>query len=918
MTTETPTHEDLVDDDVEKTSALVIGGGVAGMQAALDIAAQGFHVYLVEKSPSVGGRMAMIDKTFPTLDCSACILTPRLSEVARHPNIELLTYSEVKRVTGKVGNFTAEIHRNARYVNEEKCSGCGDCVPVCPIEVPNEFDQDIGFRKAIYVPFPQATPNVYTIDKRDHAACRMACPAGVNAQAFVTLLNQEKYRDALRIVRDAIPFPGVLGRVCISFCESECARGEYDESVSIRNLHRFLHDYEREQGEVDLVVANIDKEEKVAVVGAGPAGISVAYHLARKGYPVTVFEKRDTPGGLLKYSIPEYRLPRDILKEEIDRVAEYGVEFVMNTNIASVDELRKKGFKAIFIGTGASKSNRLMVDGEDADGVFHAIDFLDRVNTGEQVKIGDKVAIIGGGDAAVDSCRTALRLGAAEVTLVYRRSHVEIPAIPSEVEDARQEGVRFMFLTQPTKVITTKGAISGLRCIRMKLGEPDYSGRRRPIPVPESDLTLAVDTIIVAIGQSVETIPIHKGFDVTSWGTLVTDPITLQTSQKDVFAGGDVVLGPATAVKACGQGQEAAISIDRYLRKIDLSHGREEKDFTIAKPVIDQAHFHGAKRAEMPKEGISSRKASFQEVEIGFDEEDAVDEAGRCLNCTICCECGQCVIACERGAIDHDDTDKTIILNVGAIVVATGFKLFDVSEYTRLGYSKFPNVINAMEFERLINAAGPTQGHLIRFSDGKVPKKIGFIQCVGARDTQKGVPNCSRVCCMYGIKNAVMVKEHDPEAEVTMYYADIRAFGKGFEEFYEMARTRFGVKFVRGRVAEVDEDAETKNLIIQVEDTETGQLTTKNHDLMIISPGLQPPEDLDKIAEELGIDLGDEGYIKVRDPLVAPVDTGKTGIFVAGCADGPKDIPDSVTAGSAAAMRATILLNEADKEKQAE
>jgi len=379
-----------------------------------------------------------------------------------------------------------------------------------------------------------------------------------------------------------------------------------------------------------------------------------------------------------------------------------------------------------------------------------------------------------------------------------------------------------------------------------------------------------------------------------------------------------VVLGPATVVKANGQGNEAAISIHRYLRGVDLRHGREETTFKIAKPIVDPAHFEITPRAEMAKEGIAARKVSWEEVELGFDEESAVDEAGRCLNCTICCECELCVAACERGAIDHGDREEVITLNVGAIIVATGFKLFDVTEYTRLGYGKYPNVINAMEYERLINAAGPTQGHLIRFSDGAVPKNIGFVQCVGARDTQKGVPECSRVCCMYGIKNAVMAKEHDPEAEVTVYYADIRAFGKGFEEFYEMAKTRFGVKFVRGRVAEVDEDLENKSLIVQVEDTNTGQLMTKVHDLLIISPGLQPPEDLSDLAEELGIGLSDDGYIQVRDGLVAPVDTGKTGVYVCGCADGPKDIPDSVTAGSAAAMRATILLGRVHKERSDE
>jgi heterodisulfide reductase subunit A len=421
-------------------SALVVGGGVAGMQAALDIANQGFKVYLVERGPSIGGRMAMLDKTFPTLDCSACILTPKLSEVSRHPNIQLMTYSEIGSVSGTTGDFKVKVRRKARYVREDLCSGCGDCEANCPVEVPNEFDQGIGFRKAIYTPFPQATPHVYTVDKE---------------------------------------------------------------------------------------------------------------------------------------------------------------------------------------------------------------------------------------------------------------------------------------------------------------------------------------------------------------------------------------------------------------------------------------------------------------------------------NCT---DCGRCVKVCERKAINMEMKDKIVNLKVGAIIIATGFELFDVTQYPRLGYGQYPNVIHAMEFERLINAAGPTHGHLIRLSDGKKPKSIAFIQCVGARDVQKGVPYCSRVCCMYSIKNAVMALEHDPEAEVWVYYADIRAFGKGFEEFYEMAKSRFGVRFVRGRVAEVMEGRSSHDLIVKVEDTNTSKVRLIEHDLVVISPGVIPSEGMDTMAKKMGLEQSCDGYVEISHSFFGPTLTKTPGVFVCGCADGPKDIPDSVSAGSAAAMKATIIL----------
>jgi heterodisulfide reductase subunit A len=421
-------------------NALIVGGGVAGMQAALDIAAQGFGAYIIERSPSIGGRMAMIDKTFPTLDCSACILTPKLSEVSRHPNIKILTNSEVGSVSGTVGNFKVRILKRARYVDEQKCSGCGDCAMECPVEVPSEFDQGLGFRKAIYVPFPQATPNVYTVD--------------------------------------------------------------------------------------------------------------------------------------------------------------------------------------------------------------------------------------------MDNCIM----------------------------------------------------------------------------------------------------------------------------------------------------------------------------------------------------------------------------------------CNRCVKVCEREAIDLEMVDEIIELDVGTIIIATGAQLFDVSKYPRLGYSQYDNVINAMEFERLSNAAGPTGGHLIRLSDGKVPKSIGFIQCVGARDVQKGVPYCSRICCMYSIKNAVVAMEHNPDTEVWVYYADIRAFGKGFEEFYEMAKARFGVRFLRGRVAEVMQGSHSGNLVVKVEDTETSEVRLIEHEMIIVSPGMIPPEGMSKLARKLGLPMTDDGYIEIAHTFFGPVATKDPGVFVCGMADGPKDIPDSVSAGSAAAMKATIIL----------
>ncbi|MHA2081890.1 MAG: FAD-dependent oxidoreductase, partial [Candidatus Thorarchaeota archaeon] len=546
--------------------------------------------------------------------------------------------------------------------------------------------------------------------------------------------------------------------------------------------------------------------------------------------------------------------------------------------------------------------------------VMHAIEFLETVNKGDDVEVGQRVVVIGGGDAAIDSARTAKRLGAKDVTLIYRRSHVEIPAIPSEVEDAKEEGIKFMLLTAPIEILARKGKITGLRCVKMRLGEPDHSGRRRPVPIPNSEFTMAVDNMIVAIGQATDPRGVQTELSCSEWATVKTDPITLETNVPGVFAGGDVVLGPLTVVKAVGHGKEAAISIDRHIQGLDLREGRTKAIHRVQSFEVDKTWIPIEKRESMPKQAVATRVRKFSEVELGFNEAMAAAEAERCLSCATCCECERCVDACTRDAIDHSMNDEVIDLHVGAIVLATGYKLFDVEEYPQLGYGKLPNVINSMEYERLINAAGPTHGHLVRLTDGKAPKSIGFVQCVGARDVQKGVPHCSRVCCMYGIKLAVLAREHNPDTEVTIYYADIRAFGKGFEEFYEMARTRFGVNFVRGRVAEVMKNKDNGSLFVRVENTESGILQQVEHDMVVISAGVVPPDGLADIAVELNMNLSQDGYVTVEDNMVKPVDTEIDGVFVCGCADGPKDIPDSVSAGSAAAMRASIILSKVKEE----
>ncbi|MDP2970215.1 MAG: FAD-dependent oxidoreductase, partial [Deltaproteobacteria bacterium] len=334
--------------------ALIIGAGIAGMQAALDIADKGFKVHLVEKDPSIGGHMAQLDKTFPTLDCSACIITPKMVDTANHPNINLLTYSEIIRIEGKAGHFKVIVRKKPRYVDVTKCTACADCVPQCPVSFPNEFDMGLGVRKAIYIPFPQAVPLKYTMDRRGTPPCTATCPLHCNAQGYVALISQGKLKEALALVRETLPFPGILAYVCAHPCERECKRIEVDRPVSICDLKRFLVDHV-EETEFDPTPAE-ERSQKVAIAGAGPSGLTAAFDLRRMGYPVTLFESRSKLGGLLTHGFPSYRLPVEVVKKDLSVIEKMGIEICLNTEVGkdiSFEEIQKT-YDAIFLAVGST------------------------------------------------------------------------------------------------------------------------------------------------------------------------------------------------------------------------------------------------------------------------------------------------------------------------------------------------------------------------------------------------------------------------------------------------------------------------------------------------------------------------------------------------------------------------------------
>jgi NADPH-dependent glutamate synthase beta subunit-like oxidoreductase/coenzyme F420-reducing hydrogenase delta subunit len=471
-------------------------------------------------------------------------------------------------------------------------------------------------------------------------------------QGYLALISQGKILEAYDLIRKSIPFPSVCGRVCFSPCEDSCTRGKIDEPVSIRSLKRFVADYAvRSIKEKTVKPAPRLYDEKIAVIGAGPAGLTAAYELARMGYPVTVFEKDPEPGGMMRYGIPPYRLPKDVLDSEIEYIKESGVEIRCNTEIGknlTFKDLSEQGYKAIFIATGAHKCRRLRIEGEDLKGVLEALTLLRRVNLGEKVDLRGSVAVIGGGNVAIDAARTALRLGAEEVTVVYRRSRREMPAHPTECEEARKEGVKFQFLASPKRILGEDGRVVALECIRMRLGKPDETGRRRPIPMEGSEFQIPVSTVIISIGEEPD-ISFLPG-ELCEGRRVSADLVTLETRLQGFFAGGDAVRGPSSVIEAIADGKRAAQSIHRFLRGGDIRADIEESvEGTWVRLDEILENIDKKPRIQAPLLPVEERVKGFDEVELKYSEDEAISEAHRCLFCGPCFECLEAEGYCEPG-----------------------------------------------------------------------------------------------------------------------------------------------------------------------------------------------------------------------------------------------------------------------------
>ena len=891
-------------------SVLVVGGGIAGIQASIDLANMGFQVYLVEQSPSIGGRMAQLDKTFPTNDCAMCILAPKMIECYRHENVKVLSYSEVAAVEGELGRFQARILMKPRYIDEAKCTGCGECAEQCPVEVLSEFNQGMGKRKAIYKPFAQAIPNLYVIDRKGISPCRDGCPAGTRVHGYVALTSKGKFQEALDVVRETLPFPAICGRACHHPCEDQCNRRDVDEPVSIRALKRFISDWARENDEAPPQALEPTREEKVAVVGAGPSGLTCALRLLEMGYPVTVFEASGKAGGMVTGCIPDYRIPTEIASYDVDRVLASGVEVKTNTRVGkdiTFDQL-KKDHKAVFVAVGCQDAARLPVEGAEAKGVLYGLPFLQEAKASGKVEgFGQTAIVIGGGNVGIDCARIALRLGAKEVHLVCLEtrdltSRDRMPAHSWEIEEAEEEGVIIHGSLGPKKVLSENGRVAGLETA-VCTSVYDEGGGFAPKFSEGSGPSIAGDTLIIAIGQRSD-LTGFEGLEKTARGTIGADEVTLETNLPGVFAGGDIVRGPASIIEAVAQGNEAAISIDRFINGLDLREGREKE--AEAPVPLPEREIERRERVELRLRAPEERVRDFQEIELALTTEAAIEEASRCLNCAVCSDCRLCEKTCQAKAIRYDQEERYLDVNVGAVILATGLDLYDVSKLGEYGYGKIENVITAMEYERLTSASGPTAGELMRPSDGKLAKNIAFIQCVGSRDFRHKA-YCSSVCCMHATKEAILAYEHHPGTKSTIFYMDLRAVGKRFQEYIARARDEYNVTYVRGRPARIDV-AENGNPIIWYEDTTTRETKTFETELVILSQALVPSVGVQELAARLGITLDEYGFVEIPDRLSHPLDSSRAGIFACGYAHSPRDIPDSVVQASGSAARAAEVL----------
>ena len=886
--------------------ALVIGSGIGGMEAAIKLGDMGHRVLVVEKEPTIGGKMILLSKVFPTLDCASCISTPKMAATAHHPNVTVLTQSLVESVRGDAERgFKVTVRRSARFVDEALCTGCRLCEAACTVAVPDQFNGEMVSRRAAYIPFPQAIPQKALVERPGTSPCTFGCPAGIKAHGYVSLVRSGKYEEAFSLVAETTPLVGTLARACYAPCEAECTRGSLEGPVSIRRLKRFIADTHYALPEPPSTERPAPNGQRVAVVGSGPTGLTAAWQLARNGYGVRIIESAPAAGGAPRLSIPAYRLPAEVVERDVANVTDLGVEIVTGTRVDDLEELRGQGFDAVVVATGTPRPARLYVASEESlNGVHAALDFLRDIRLGQPQDLAGKVVVvIGGGNVAIDTARSARRLGAAAVHMVCLEHRTEMPAFGWEVDEALSEGV---LLHDGWGIARFRGAGS-VEAVELKrcMSVVDDTGRFRPSYDEARRDGLACDVAIVAVGMGADT----AAFPLLAPAgarVLQADPTTLQTAIPWVFAAGDAVTGPTTIAQAVGHGRRAAHMVDRWLRGLQLAGFDEPLPVTNKAEVLARQRTHSRREPCDAAPRLTEAPKDFAELEPALSETEARQSTGRCLDCGVCSECHQCLAACPADAIDLGMRPQQLEVEVSAVVVSTGYRLFPADLKPQYGWGRFKNVITGTQMERLLAPTRP-YNTVLRPGDGRVPERIAYVMCTGSRDQTVGNPLCSKFCCMYSLKQNQLIMGALPLADVTVHYIDIRAAGKGYDEFFEQARA-MGTTFVKGRVAGIREQ-EDGNLILRYEDIDGGGVIAEaEYDLVVLAVGVQPnPEAAHPFADG-ALTLDEHGYVAEVDEDLNPGATSIPGVFVAGAASGARDIPESILHSGAAVAQAAAQL----------
>lgn len=602
-------------------------------------------------------------------------IRPLLLQTASHPRVKLHTNSGADVISGDQQKFTVEITKYPRYVRSYLCTSCGRCTEACSVKIPFVRNGQRLIHNAIHASLLGATavPSAYSIDKHGIAPCTAACPLGINVQGFVSLLAGGKVDKALSLINEAAPLAGVLGRVCTHPCEDNCKRTEVDAPVFIRALHRFAADNASGDIAYTRKVRAGFRKEAIAIVGSGPAGLSAAWELARHGYSPTIFEAHAVAGGMLATGIPRFRLPREVRKREVKAIEDLGVRIRTGVTIGrdvTLPDLRERGYRAFFLAVGAHENRKLNIPGEYLEGVVDSISLLFELNLGVGASVGRNMVIIGGGNAAVDSARTARRKGRRNVTIIYRRTAEEMTAVKEDLDEALKEGISIEYLTSPIEILGDGIRVTGVRCQRMRLSKPGTDGRWVPVPIPESEFVMEADHVVLAIGQRPNTPQLNiRGLRISNpHATIRVNPLTLETGVPGMFAGGDCVTGSNTVVDAMSAGLRAAESIDRYLRGRSIRKGRRLRKPQAFDVNISERYVSPNKRSEMPLIPRLKRMGTYEETSTGLPFGVMEQEAERCLNCPSCSGCMECEQACELGAVLHSDYAEKIEVEVDAII----------------------------------------------------------------------------------------------------------------------------------------------------------------------------------------------------------------------------------------------------------